>query len=593
MLPRTFLSQRFRYQRHSEPRFEGGLFDGFSGAVYWRPPAGSNDNPYADAYIPPGYDERLILCDGMWDDGEHLVVITWLDVVVYPSWDIVATWWDRTAGQQRDRRGINFSFMPDGGGTSTLDILQKRHSFNVDDPNTEALGTEIIPRLRDSSPLRPYIRGFSRAADGTIWASQDGSVQALTRIRMQTATPEYNARKPTSLKYAPGLTPEQEVEAAVEWAKGESAKDFLGREIGTAEVKVLYWDFPRQTPPGFVNITSEPGVPEYRPPPVNPTESELEQVLLTMGPDEYYRRAEEKSSTRVLEVRLGSREGFSYFDPGTVDNLESIRFLEMGMYYLTAFLVITERVVLVCPVGSRGGNIPAVAHSIAWVGAGHALTHADGTPYLTIAPTLLGLFLLPAQPVALAFGEDKHVWALLADNTVVCVRRDTGEPLAYAWIPLPYEVSGVAVSCKITYQKDYRRLLVFGLLPSNRILTDVRNRWNSRIVGYSTTPIAVHVCRPIPLRPVRAGRATPFWVRQVGGLCEPVAGVITMTGGAGVTFDRATVPLDDSGEGVVRVTVDAAGTASVTASSTVEATWDAPAVPGPWGNTEPWIEGAA
>lgn len=604
MLPRTFISERFVHQSWGGSRYFG-LFGGFNvGEYYWRPhhrgqlvagipgvrePEPPEDEQFdPDIHIPFDYWERLNFSDGMWDDGDHLVLITWMDIVIYPSWDITGTWWDRSGGVMRDRQEMNWVY-------PTLPPEIHKHlnltKFHVPSTRVDALGTSTKDEMPDQSPLNYYLRGFVRGLDGLIWCYQEGGVNALTPVTMYSQMPlfapllpadtkaaELNAVEDAQLDQYVGMVDREDIGSLQEIGEKARKKGELIFDASQKQVNVVDPEWPRGLPPGSVYSDGKPHEPVE-----NPSTEEIQARVDAMGLETYLRRASYWAGNEggggggggVLALS-GPR---ALLQPGSAALTASMTLESLDMVALPCFAVMWAGRVLVGTATARGDRVPIVQNGVADMYPGQR------DPKIT---------LLPQLPVALAFDEaGGRAWALLADNTACCFDYTTGEVLAYFWLPLPYSAYyGGVNTCRITWQRDYRRLLVFGVLPENNPAR-TRNKFNSRIVGYSTTPLPVHVCKPIPLRPVRAGRRTPFLIRQVGSLCEPIAGMCTLAPGAGVAVDRSVVALDDSGEAHVWVTASAEGQATLTAAIEVVATWDRPYVPAPFnaGSTDAWIEG--
>lgn len=625
MVPRTFLSLPFPYQHWRGSRYNyGAPVDGPE--WYFRPLTASTHPGYTgedqeydpDSHIPPSYWEQVATCDGLWDDGERLVLITWMNIVVYPSWDVCATWWDRSSGGHRARQELNFVVPP-----PTELERAGRDEFTLEDPSLEALGTTIDAEVTYNSGITPYVRGFSQARDGSIWSAQEGSVNAICKIRMLTQGPVFGAPKMPDVMETNATGRIAELEAAYYAEDPDAAvaasglsphAAMLANTIALGEVQVLYPTFPPPSPPGEDTDPNVEGV--QAPVPTNPTQAEIQQVHDAMGPDVYLDRANLYAGRYINRATMISvprtyfipGSGFLIDDGSVAPSADAFLLHELDVYSVSAFLVVHDRRVLYSTSGPRGGYVPNVFYAVADVIAGRITGASNvGTGGTFVHPPVCQkLILLPNQPVALAFDEhESRAWAMLVDNTVCCFDYETGEVLSYFWVPLPYSAGSNTVSVKIAWQRNYRRLLVFGILPSKNP-ADTRNTYDSRIAGYSTTPLPVHVCKPIPLRPVRAGRPTPFLVRQVGSLGEPLAGLATLEPGEGVTVDRALVPLDDTGEAHVLVTASAEGEATLTARIEPAATWDHPVVPVPFSvatysvgredtviSNGPWIEGLA
>jgi hypothetical protein len=511
MLPRTYLSDSFPYRRHQHS--SSGI-----GAIEY----GRGDHSFS---IPEGYDESITMADGLFDDGERIVLVTWLNQTVWPSWDIIITYWDRASGVCRARADI-FTF-------PSAAPMAAPFSIGVEDPEREILGTPVasvstsgIFGLLGTTGF-VYLRSITQAKDGTVWGLFNSFSTVLARAYLTSPRQAYRWSM---------TTPRQDMRSAQTIAK------MIDPTLVTIPSKEI------QTPPTTVH--------------------EFDQ---SMDMDTFLDVAIGTTQTRgVATPTLGSGNyaSLNFSGRGQMDSDVNIPMLS-GWH---GWLVIdaASATILVNPL-SGYPDVP-------WNGVA-----------LVQNKKVLSFVRVPAYTKALAFEEGTRVWALLEDNTVVSFDYLSGEIFAYFWLPLPYTLGGTNVC--ITWQRDYRRLLVFAIVRGfqNR---GVRNSYVSRIAGYSTTPLPVRVCTPIPLRAVRAGRPSPFLIKQVGSLCEPIAGLAMLTPGEGVTVDRATVPLDDSGEAHVMVTASAEGQATFTASIHVIATWDKPAVATAFRSAEPWIEGS-
>lgn len=578
MLRRTLLSYQFPYRRWDHSRYQGLLFGSFENTFYFRGADGQPRDDHPDD-IPDPFHERITACMGLWDDGERLVLITWHDIVRYPGWTIAVTYWDRSAGWSAARMEADYNFAPLDVDTATRQLSDVRFTpIEVVDPATDFLSTGLIgdPSLYEHPPpLRPYTTSLTQAADGTIWANQAGGVLAITRASLKAQGLVYswiheyfeqNPPKPPS------------------WA---STVFGAQHQVGDYELTVV-------DPTIFDDFTPDnPLTPEDESGAVPRSEAKNQAAIARIAQmgEEGYRRAAVNYSRFIAPLTPSLMKttqdvtvaypatyvpNVVHFDPGDTAHPSSILYADIGVVEVSAFLVLSwSEVLLGNPTPRAGSGHPA----------GFNVVYA-----LSREGTRRGLAILPQRPIALAYEEGDRAWALCADGTVVSFDYVTGEPFSYCWLPLPFSLVEGSVTTKMAWQRSYRRLIFFPVLTSNDP-SAVRNHWASRLVGYSMTPLPVHVCRPIPLRPVRAGRQTPFLVRQVGSLGEPLPGIMTITPGAGVTVDRATVPLDDSGEAHVMVTASAAGDATLTASIQVDATWDHPEVPVPFNDNGTWVEG--
>ena len=546
MLPRTFLSEPLPYQRIGAANLIwGGQFTYI------------DYNRSGLSAIPAAYDERLLQVDGLWDDGERMVVITWMDRVKWPSWGICATWFDRSSGRAVDRLEVVWALASPRRQTGG-----KAFTLEVEDPFYEFAGTAEPNLAVGGAGPAAYVRGVTRGADGKLYAIQGGSVQAVTRVVMRVQKLVYGYD---------GFSPSQLPDAALR--AGLSEYGTLAAPVtggGDMRLQVL-----------GVEATSSGSMP---------TEAELRGVLAGLGPEAaeaaalgssvltfaqptggVFSSARDQGTARAQLVDPASGLLYRYrvaqFLPGSASAEDAWSFAQLGSVDVSVALVLDADTALV------GG--------------------VYGFEVRSKSAGLVRFIRTPAMPRALAYEEGSRVWVLMADNTAVCLDYETGEPQAYVWLPLPFSVSATAV--QVSWQKDYRRLLVFGILPGRYLDPSApRSVYNSRVVGYSTTPEPVHVCRPIPLRPVRAGRSTPVLLRQVGSLGEPITGMATVTQGEGVTLsiDRLSVPLDDAGEALVHVTPLTEGAASLSVSISPRVTWQAPGVPAPFvGAPETWIEG--
>lgn len=563
MLPRTYLSFPFPWSEWKRSRLSGGLFGGFENAVYWRD---------GDDAIPAKYDEQISSVMGLWDDGERLVLITWMDIVTYPSWDLIATYWDRSSGSNANRIEINFSIMPVDHRWITADEAE----IVLEDVGYDFLG-ESTPNLgmtaqgvRTSGSLY-YVNGVSLGRDGAIWAIQGGGINALTKSRMQVQPIVYGwgqlraiGTRRMAMRTASDVIAmySQEDSPLAEQKDINDIYDDLVTSGTSAEQLQEQWRA----------VLARIG-PEYR---TKVIEASAPKDTLSEVEKAHYKEANLQTSPRDL-YQLPFFHRVAMFNPGAADEPGAFTFASLGVITAGAFLVLDNMTVLLGnPSPYAGSSVPGGVNRLVVVRRGAIVEHSAA--------------LLPRAPIALAFEEGTRVWALLVDNTVVCIDYITGEPFAYHWLPLPCPAFGA--STKIAWQRDYRRLLVCALFEGRTFAT-ARHRWNTRIVGYSTSPLPVHVCRPIPLRPVRAGRATPFLVRQVGSLGEPLAGFVTLTPGPGVTVARTAIALDESGDAHAWVTASAEGAATLTASIEVEATWQSPGVETPFGGPpQPWVEGS-
>ena len=170
---------------------------------------------------------------------------------------------------------------------------------------------------------------------------------------------------------------------------------------------------------------------------------------------------------------------------------------------------------------------------------------------------------LPEYVASIAHADATKVYVLLDNKQIIGLDYETEQFFAAVLLP---QLS-TASSVRITYDKRYRRLLVCEPKPDNPDGSSA-----TRIVGYRYRPIGVHVCKPIPLKRLRAGVKAPVLHKLIGDLGEGIAsGLITSSAaGPNAQVTRGALPLDGDGEAVVDVLGLADGNDTISVSAEVE-----------------------
>jgi hypothetical protein len=163
---------------------------------------------------------------------------------------------------------------------------------------------------------------------------------------------------------------------------------------------------------------------------------------------------------------------------------------------------------------------------------------------------------MPDTPIQITSAGGTNVYVLMENKGVLGLDYASGRVFSYTRIP---QIGNVANS-RIAWNNTYQRTLVVELTADNEDGSST-----VRVRGFRNVPIAMHVCKPIPLKRLRKGIASPVLIKQIGDFSEGIAGaaVIASTGDA-ATVLRPNVALDGDGEGVTELMGDDEGVENVT-----------------------------
>lgn len=169
---------------------------------------------------------------------------------------------------------------------------------------------------------------------------------------------------------------------------------------------------------------------------------------------------------------------------------------------------------------------------------------------------LLYTLSLPDTPIQIVFAGGTSVYVLMDNKGLLGLDYSTGKMFSYTRIPQ----IGNAANARIAWNGPYQRLLVVELTPDNEDGSSTIS-----VKGFRNVPIATHVCKPIPLKRLRKGVASPVLIKQIGDFSEGLTGSaeVTSTGDA-ATVLRKNVALDGDGEGVTELMGDDEGVENVT-----------------------------
>lgn len=178
--------------------------------------------------------------------------------------------------------------------------------------------------------------------------------------------------------------------------------------------------------------------------------------------------------------------------------------------------------------------------------------------YELASGTLLKTINVPNGVKETVYAGATRVYALLVDGSLLGLDYATGEVFQHTKTPID-----VSVDVHIAWSRKYRRLLACSYSPDN-----VDGTATTVIKGYRNIPVAVHVCKPIPLKRLRVGVTTPVLVKQIGDLGEGLPGALTVEGGTTVALiTRTVVATDGDGEATTDVIGGEEGTDTITVSA--------------------------
>ena len=175
---------------------------------------------------------------------------------------------------------------------------------------------------------------------------------------------------------------------------------------------------------------------------------------------------------------------------------------------------------------------------------------------------LIERFDLPDAVVDVCHGGGTKVYILLANNAVVGLDYVSGWYFEYVKVPyigIGHDNRG---GVRITYDKRFQRLLACWITPDAE-----DGASTTRIHGYRNRPVPTHVCKPIPLRRLRASEKSPVWVKAIGDLGEGLLSTATVEATVEPSrIVRTEVPLDGAGEGVTEISGVSEGSETVDVS---------------------------
>lgn len=176
--------------------------------------------------------------------------------------------------------------------------------------------------------------------------------------------------------------------------------------------------------------------------------------------------------------------------------------------------------------------------------------------------TLLRRVELPDTLADVCHGGGTHVYLLLNNKMLMSLDYTTGQIFQCTRIPSIVDPA----NAKIAYDRRYQRLLVCEATPDNPDGSST-----VRIYGYRNRPVGVHVCKPIPLKRMRAGATTPVLHKLIGDAGEGIVGLMSSVAtNVNAQVVRTLTALDGDGEAVIDVLGLAEGADTITASVEVE-----------------------
>lgn len=161
----------------------------------------------------------------------------------------------------------------------------------------------------------------------------------------------------------------------------------------------------------------------------------------------------------------------------------------------------------------------------------------------------LGFIWNGSHPVDLCHEDGSRCYVLCNDRTVHLLDYEAGRLLGATRLP-DGPVLWNQGAVRIAWDKRYKRLLL--------VAAPTAKGWDytTHITGYPIRPVPTHLCAPIPLEPMRAGRPFRTLIRAVGDRGEGVPGLVTL---ASNLAGPNTVGLDGNGEAVVQLVGAAEG----------------------------------
>jgi hypothetical protein len=197
--------------------------------------------------------------------------------------------------------------------------------------------------------------------------------------------------------------------------------------------------------------------------------------------------------------------------------------------------------------------------------AGLGLLAASMTVHTLSTGEMLRRVTLAGKPKAITPEDATRCYVLTHNSILHLVDYSTGVVINTVRVPEAVDEFSFTTQT-ICWDRYYRRLLFF-----SKSAPATNGAGTSRIRGYYPIPLATHLLTPIPLKPPRRGREIPILLRAVGDLGEPLSGVASTLVSTGTDARISSAPgvTTADGETQARVTCDAAGSISLTASATV------------------------
>lgn len=186
---------------------------------------------------------------------------------------------------------------------------------------------------------------------------------------------------------------------------------------------------------------------------------------------------------------------------------------------------------------------------------------------------------LPREGLNITHVSGTVVIVLLDDGSTVSLDYAAQRVFQHTRLP----VGALQVNAQenlISWSKKYNRLLYVQKTPDD----PTSGNCTIKVQGFRNIPIATHACKPVPLKPARAGRETPVLVKQIGDLGEGIAGSALVEPAdylSAAIVTTTAVPLDGDGEGVCTVLGTAEGTGELDVIINVACTVAAPDITNP------------
>lgn len=169
---------------------------------------------------------------------------------------------------------------------------------------------------------------------------------------------------------------------------------------------------------------------------------------------------------------------------------------------------------------------------------------------------------LPDRPAAVCHAGGSRVYVLLRNKLLVSLDYTTGQIYQCTLLP----AIGDPLNAKVAYDRRFQRLLVVEYTADNPDGSST-----IRVHGFRNRPQGVHVCKPIPLKRLRADVKSPVLHKLIGDAGEGIVGMVsTSATDVNAHVVRSLAPLDGDGEAVVDVLGLAEGADTITATAEVE-----------------------